>query len=198
MDYKNGRVYCIRNAIDDDIYVGSTCQPLSKRIAEHRKNRFTTCKKHFKLYKKMDELGVDNFYIELIKECPCENKEQLRAIEGEYIRLLGTLNSRIEGRTDKQYCDETKETRLEYFNKYRADNEEAIQERHIKYREKNRDRLNEKARARYELKKQDITVCEVCGHSYKTLNTKLHEKTQKHQQALNNITNNEDNISDNI
>ena len=35
-DFKNGKIYCIRNTIDDDIYVGSTCQPLSKRMAKHR------------------------------------------------------------------------------------------------------------------------------------------------------------------
>ena len=35
-DYKNGKIYCIRNNINDDIYVGSTTQPLSKRMAWHR------------------------------------------------------------------------------------------------------------------------------------------------------------------
>ena len=45
----------------------------------------------------MKEIGVEHFYIELIKEAPCENIEQLRAIEGQYIRELGTLNQRVEG-----------------------------------------------------------------------------------------------------
>ena len=35
-DYKNGKIYCIRNNIDDDLYVGSTTQPLCKRMAKHR------------------------------------------------------------------------------------------------------------------------------------------------------------------
>ena len=48
----------------------------------------------------MLDIGKENFYIELIKEAPCENTEQLKAIEGEYIRQFGTLNSRIEGRTE--------------------------------------------------------------------------------------------------
>ena len=37
-DYKNGKIYCIRNNIDDNIYVGSTTQPLSKRMALHRQS----------------------------------------------------------------------------------------------------------------------------------------------------------------
>ena len=31
-DFKNGRIFCIRNHICDDIYIGSTTQPLSKRM----------------------------------------------------------------------------------------------------------------------------------------------------------------------
>ena len=38
MTYKNGKIYCIRNTIDDDIYVGSTTQLLCKRMAGHRNN----------------------------------------------------------------------------------------------------------------------------------------------------------------
>ena len=34
----------------------------------------------------MEEIGVEHFRIELIEEAPCENIEQLRAIEGKYIR----------------------------------------------------------------------------------------------------------------
>ena len=30
MDYSKAKVYCIRNYNDDDVYVGSTCRPLSK------------------------------------------------------------------------------------------------------------------------------------------------------------------------
>ena len=92
MDYKNGTIYKIINSITDDVYVGSTTQPLSKRIALHR-NNIKGYKKDRALYSKMNELGVDNFYIELIEECPCDNKEQLRAKEGHFIRQLGTLNA---------------------------------------------------------------------------------------------------------
>ena len=92
MDYKNGKIYKILNTIDDDCYVRSTCQPLSTRMAKHRMDMNSNVKKDRKLYIKMHELGIDKFYIELIEDCPCENKEQLRKKEGEYIRQLSTLN----------------------------------------------------------------------------------------------------------
>ena len=64
--YSNGRIYCIRNSINDDIYVGSSCQPLSKRMEKHRYDVRNDKKNNCSLYKKMNELGVENFYIELI------------------------------------------------------------------------------------------------------------------------------------
>ena len=57
MDYKNGKIYKILNTITDDVYVGSTCQPLSKRMAKHRET-INTRKGHTLLYTKMKELGV--------------------------------------------------------------------------------------------------------------------------------------------
>ena len=50
MTYKNGKIYCIRNSVDDDIYVGSTTQPLCKRMAMHRIT--LKIKQHYKLYMK--------------------------------------------------------------------------------------------------------------------------------------------------
>ena len=98
-DFKNGRIYCIRNMIDDDIYVGSTCQPINKRMAKHRDSRKEEKNHNMKLYAKMRDIGVDNFYIELIEECPCDNLEQLRRREGHFIREMATLNKNIAGQT---------------------------------------------------------------------------------------------------
>ena len=91
-DYSKAKIYKILNDVDDDVYVGSTCQPLSVRMAGHRCYSGTS---PLKLYHKMRDIGVHHFYIELIEETPCENKEQLRAREGEYIRKYGTLNIQI-------------------------------------------------------------------------------------------------------
>ena len=34
--YKNGKLYSIRNHIDDELYIGSTTQLLCKRMVKHR------------------------------------------------------------------------------------------------------------------------------------------------------------------
>ena len=41
--------------------------------------------------------------MELYEEFSCENKEQLNKREGEITRKIGTLNKRIEARTQKEY-----------------------------------------------------------------------------------------------
>ena len=35
-DYQNGKIYCLRSHKTDLVYVGSTCQPLYKRLNEHK------------------------------------------------------------------------------------------------------------------------------------------------------------------
>ena len=68
-----------------------------------------------KLYVKLRAHGLDKIYIELIEDYPCETLEQLRQQEGYYIRLMGTLNTRIECRTNQEYyydnIEKTKNTK---------------------------------------------------------------------------------------
>ena len=78
MDYKNGKIYALRSHQTDKYYIGSTTQPLYKRLYGHKHSNRTSSK----------EL-VDNYndvYIELIEAFPCENKEQLTKRENELIR----------------------------------------------------------------------------------------------------------------
>ena len=71
-------------------------------ISQNKRNR--------RLYEAMREIGADRFYIELVKECPCENVEQLPAPEGEYIRTMATLNHQIAGRDKQQWYEGNEES----------------------------------------------------------------------------------------
>ena len=35
-DYSKGKIYKILNTIDDEIYIGSTCETLGQRMSKHR------------------------------------------------------------------------------------------------------------------------------------------------------------------
>jgi len=165
MDYKSGKIYCIRNFINEEIYVGSTTQPLSKRMAWHRRDRNLNIMAKRPLYKLMGEIGVEHFYIELIEEYPCDNKDQLRAREGFYIRKQGTLNKVIIGRTKKEYTEDTKEQRHQYDKERRQNNIEF---------------MLEKDRAR----RQIVETCEICGVRYTKPNKSRHIKSKKHQTTI--------------
>ena len=80
----------------------SSCEKyLSKRWVKHKSSMNNERDKTLSLYKKMNELDVENFYIELIENYPCENNDELRAREGHYIRELSTLNKKVETFTKK-------------------------------------------------------------------------------------------------
>ena len=171
-DYSQGKIYCIRNSISDDIYIGSTCQSLSQRMAQHRRTLKYGNLGGMKLYDLMIELGEENFYIELVEECPCENKDQLRKREGEFIREYQTgLNKKLAGRTSLKYYHDNKERVKEYKKEYRKENKdkireydqkhywenlEAILERQKRYRENNKDKIKEIMKTYYENNKDDI------------------------------------------
>ena len=66
--------------------------------------------KQIKIYKAMNELGRDKFYIELLENCPCKAIGELRRREGELTReYQSELNSKISGRTTEEYVEENKE-----------------------------------------------------------------------------------------
>ena len=115
INYSNAKIYCIRSHQTDKIYVGSTTRELCQRLAEHRRD--------FKIKHRntssFELLKYDDYYIELIKECPCENVQQLRKIEGKYIRKMNCVNKKVAGRTKKEYNDETYDHRKAYREKHK-------------------------------------------------------------------------------
>ena len=155
--YNNGKIYTIRCRTDNDlIYVGSTTQPLHKRWFEH-KIRFNKDEyNHRILYRKMNELGVDNFYIELYENCKSNSKEELNRREGEIIREIGNLNHNIAGQTIQEYSKKWREDNKDMIKGkkkiYSIENKEKINEYQNKYRNENQIQLNERKKEYYEKK----------------------------------------------
>ena len=170
VDYSKGKIYKVLNDLDDDVYIGSTCQSLNMRMVGHRKARTGKQYKNYKLYRKMNEIGVAHFYIELIKETPCENKEQLRAIEGEYIRKYGTLNGQIAGRSRKEWQDEHQERKSELNSINYQKHREKVLKRQQEYRENHPEEYKAQKKKSYQNRKEKILAqnkerveCEICG-----------------------------------
>ena len=193
-NYQNGKIYCIRNYVNDDVYVGSTIQALSKRMEKHRSICRTEGEKsNFKLYQKMKEIGTEHFYIELIEKHPCDCKEELFKKEGEWIRKIGTLNGYIAGRT-----------RQESSKDYRKNNPEKCKQIIQNWRINNEDKYKEYTRQRWEKEKERLTkirsakiTCD-CGIVISKSSISKHIQSKKHQayiqQKENNLNNNIENV----
>jgi len=177
-DYSKCKIYQIKDTINDDIYVGSTCQPLMKRMASHKIDSKQNLR--IPLYNLFNELGKDNFYIELYDEYPCENKIELEKKEGEITRQIGTLNQRIAGRNHEEYLKEEKDKVKLSQQKYKNKHEEEFKQYQSKYQNENKESINQQ-RKQY---RATMIIC-ICGCSI-TLGAKFnHMRSKKHNELIN-------------
>ncbi len=103
VNYSNSKVYKLVNAIDNKIYIGSTSQPLCRRLSKHKSD----AKKnpHF-VHRHFNIIGWDTVRIILIENVECSNKEQLIMREQHYIDLL---NPSLNKQSAYVYCPHGKE-----------------------------------------------------------------------------------------
>ena len=181
--YDNGRIYCIRNSVSDDIYVGSTTQPLSKRMQKHRSSMTSERDGNMLIYQKMREIGKQHFYIELYEEYPCENIEQLRKREGEIIReLKPSLNKRIEDRTIQEWKQDNKQKIQEWHKQYREEHKEELKDKNKHYREENKELLTEKKKEHYENNKEHYKQYREENKDRINNNNRIYYQENKHKE----------------
>ena len=169
-DYSLGKIYMIYPKVDGadegDVYYGSTTVTLARRMAKHRDK---DCRSKILF----DKYGIENCFIELVQEYPCETKDELTKKEGEYIRANKCVNKVIPGRTQKEYrvdnLDKLKENQKQHYienrdkllenqKQYYIENHNKRLEYIKQYRIDNRDKINE-------LQRQKAT----CPHCNKEL-----------------------------
>ena len=87
---KVGRIYCLKNTVDSEVYVGCTMKTLSERFKGHKRD--SKCIDS-KLYRHMNKVGLDKYYIQLIEVCYFEQKYEFNMRENYFIKKYGTLNT---------------------------------------------------------------------------------------------------------
>lgn len=142
--YENSKIYKLWSPSKNIIYIGSTTQSLSRRLAKHLSNykayNNNNTKTYFTSYLVLD---CEDYKIELLEEYACNNRQQLERKEGEYIRANICVNKIIAGRTQKEYYETNIEKITEYNKKYCEDNKAKIKEYMKNYREQNKDKKKE-------------------------------------------------------
>jgi hypothetical protein len=142
VNYKNGKIYKLISNHTDKIYVGSTCQPLCERKAEHKRdyNRYLNGKKNY--ITSFEIVKYDYCQIILIENYPCNTKEELHARERHFIEQLDCVNKVIPGRTYRQHYEDNKEIILQRKKQYRNENKDKIKQ----YYQDNKDHIKDKVK----------------------------------------------------
>ena len=203
-NYSNGKIYTIRFHNSNEIYIGSTIQPLAVRFGGHKRGKKTSL---YHLINNKYNSDWSVCYYELYENYSCNNKEELFKKEGELIRLFKNdenyecINNKIIGRTRNEYYIENidkinekkkiynennKEIIADKNKEWRENNKKVIIEKKKEYYEKNKEIIAEKGKIKYyenkevinEKRKEKIT-CE-CGCVYRKNDLSKHLKTKKH------------------
>jgi hypothetical protein len=90
VNYKNTKIFTIRNKINDKIFVTFTTLKINagfngfKRSLKDLKNEITQA---------FEELGVSNFYYELEEEIECETKDDVNKCVDNYIKKYDSIRN---------------------------------------------------------------------------------------------------------
>ena len=192
-DYANGRIYKIEPICEHDeneVYYGSTCQLLCKRMDKHRSDYkcwLNGKRDKFSSFDLFEKYGVENCKIYLVELYPCETKEELLSREGYYIKNNMCVNKYVAGNQlavgikeyHQIYRDQHKDKNIEYCKIYRENNKQKLKDKRTIYAAKNIDKIKEYS--------QTKNVCS-CGGKYtnhdrpKHYRTKIHIKWQNEQE----------------
>ena len=177
VNYQNGKIYSIRTHQTDIVYIGSTTQELSVRMAGHRRNYRSHLRGKGDGSSSIEILKYEDSYIELIQKFPCVDKSELHRKEGEIIRLTdNAVNKRVAGRNIKEYRFDNKEVIAAGMKKYQEANKEVISEKKKEYYKSNKEVINEKKKEYYKSNKEVIN--EKKKEYYKANRDKINEKIE--------------------
>lgn len=176
-DYSNSKIYKLVCPHADDIYIGSTTQKLCSRFALHNSKyrSFMNNKHHF--VSSFIIMSLGDVRIILLEDFPCENKEQLRAKEQEYIEKHKDICVNIYGAVldvEKQRKYSYNYNRSEKGKKRSHKSNEKRKEKgyYKSYYKKNKQIISSK-------RSEEKLTCE-CGSTVTKHNISVHRKTKKH------------------
>lgn len=111
VNYENGKIYKIVCRETGKQYIGSTCiRLLCNRLSSHVFRAKNTDKRP--ALKSKEIIDNNNYYIELIEECPCKSKDELLKRERFFIENNECVNKQIPSRSKKEYQEVYKKTKI--------------------------------------------------------------------------------------
>ncbi len=143
-NYENAIIYKIVDNTTGNIYIGSTCSPIHKRLNDHKAKYNYYLRNKCPNVTSFDIIKNGDYYIEVIEECDVKNKNELALREQHYIKTMKCINKQIPGRTKKEYYNETYESFKESRRRYVEENKEKIANYKREWSQQNKERLYER------------------------------------------------------
>ena len=113
-----GKIYKLVDNTNENIYIGSTCNSLNKRLSQHNSHYKRYLKRQYGNMKSFDIIKNNDFTIKLLEKCNIKTKQELYQRERYYIENNECLNKNIPGRTLKEYKETKKLIRIEEKSHY--------------------------------------------------------------------------------
>ena len=175
-DYTKGKIYKIWSHCGDKIYIGATTKNyLSERMSSHRSTyrqwKKNNARDRISSFDLFEEYGIENCKIELLEAKSCNGKDELKKLEGKYIRVMICVNRIIPDGTVEEKYEEAKVRHKKYYEK----NKEKISENQKKYREQ----CGYVMPFQKETWSRDKVICS-CGSEHRRDKRKMHITTKKH------------------
>jgi hypothetical protein len=174
-DYSKSKIYRIVCNETGETYYGSTTQTLARRLSCHKsdaKNRLHPC-----YSKQIIERG--NYDIVLCEECPCENKEQLHAIERKWVEENECVNKHIPCRSPQEY-QKTNNAEIKQQKKiYYQANKEEIKDKVKLYRDTHKEEKKQKDKIYRDTHKEQIKEWREANRDQLLEKKKLYREAQK-------------------
>ena len=161
--YEKGQIYKIVDVGYNKMYIGSTCETLSKRMERHR----TSYKKYLKSGKMetkcnllFDEYGIENCKILLIEDYPSNSKKELERREGEHQQKNDCVNQVVAGRTRAEHfqasAEEIRAKERQHKREQYSSNPEIFKQRVQQYQENNKDKILQQKKQHYQEKTRNF------------------------------------------
>jgi hypothetical protein len=140
------KIYKLSSLVNDKVYIGSTCNPLNVRMAQHILSHYAfKSGNNSTRVSSFDIIDTEEYKIELLEECSIQD----RFIREQYfIDTIKCINKNS-AYTGIQGNQKTKESWAFYQRQHYAKNRDAHLARKIRYKNNNRESIRNK----YKIKK---------------------------------------------
>ena len=157
VNYANAKIYKLENDWNDEFFIGSTCDALSKKFYEHKRRK--TSNGWLRLHLMMHKVGEIYFKITLLEKYPCKDADELTAREMHWRRELNPSLNYVHSQRDwpKEYVRTKFEVnQTDLIDRCYEEEEKRLKDKYEEVKERNRLKRIHAEKLRAEVKTANV------------------------------------------